>query len=33
MEAAHHEHRCLAEQREQVTQSIRAIGHAYHPAW
>jgi uncharacterized protein DUF6399/Psq-like protein len=30
MEAARHEHHRLAEQREQVTQSIRAIGHAYH---
>jgi len=29
-EAAHHEHQRLAGQREQVTQSIRAIGHAYH---
>ena len=29
-EAACQEHRRLAEQREQVTQSIRAIGHAYH---
>jgi Family of unknown function (DUF6399) len=26
----HHEHQRLAGQREQVTQSIRAIGHAYH---
>jgi len=30
VEAARHEHQRLAEQREQVTQSIRAIGHAYH---
>jgi hypothetical protein len=30
MEAARREHHRLAEQREQVTQSIRAIGHAYH---
>src|SRR5713226_9023249 len=30
VEAAHHEHQRLAGQREQVTQSIRAIGHAYH---
>src|SRR5713226_6018675 len=30
MEAARHEHHRLAEQREQVTQSIRAIGHASH---
>ena len=28
--AARHEHQRLAEQRETVTQSIRAIGHAYH---
>lgn len=28
--AAHHEHQRLAGQRELVTQSIRAIGHAYH---
>ena len=28
--AARHEHQRLAGQREQVTQSIRAIGHAYH---
>jgi hypothetical protein len=28
--AAHHEHQRLAGQRETVTQSIRAIGHAYH---
>jgi hypothetical protein len=28
--AARREHHRLAEQREQVTQSIRAIGHAYH---
>jgi transposase len=28
--AAHHEHQRLTGQREQVTQSIRAIGHAYH---
>jgi hypothetical protein len=28
--AAHHEPQRLAGQREQVTQSIRAIGHAYH---
>ena len=28
--AAHHEHQRLAGQREQVTQSMRAIGHAYH---
>jgi hypothetical protein len=28
--AAHHEHQRLPRQREQVTQSIRAIGHAYH---
>lgn len=27
---AHHEHQRLTGQREQVTQSIRAIGHAYH---
>jgi len=27
---AHHEHQRLTEQRTQVTQSIRAIGHAYH---
>jgi Family of unknown function (DUF6399)/helix-turn-helix, Psq domain len=30
LEAARHEHHRLTEQREQVTQSIRAIGHAYH---
>lgn len=30
VEAAHHEHQRLAGQRETVTQSIRAIGHAYH---
>jgi hypothetical protein len=30
VEAARHEHHRLAGQREQVTQSIRAIGHAYH---
>ena len=30
MEAARHEHQRLSAQREQVTQSIRAIGHAYH---
>lgn len=30
VEAARHEHQRLAGQREQVTQSIRAIGHAYH---
>jgi hypothetical protein len=30
VEAARHEHLRLAGQREQVTQSIRAIGHAYH---
>jgi hypothetical protein len=30
LEAARHEHHRLAEQREQVTQSIRGIGHAYH---
>ena len=30
VEAARHEHQRLSEQREQVTQSIRAIGHAYH---
>jgi Family of unknown function (DUF6399) len=28
--AARHEHQRLSEQREPVTQSIRAIGHAYH---
>ena len=28
--AAHHEHQRLSEQRETVTQSIRAIGRAYH---
>src|SRR5262244_1146309 len=28
--AAHHEHQRLTGQREQVTQSMRAIGHAYH---
>jgi Family of unknown function (DUF6399) len=28
--AAHHEYQRLTGQREQVTQSIRAIGHAYH---
>jgi len=27
---AHHEHQRLTGQREQVTQSMRAIGHAYH---
>jgi hypothetical protein len=30
VEAAHHEQQRLAGQREQVTQSIRAMGHAYH---
>src|SRR6266851_3482257 len=30
LEATRHEHHRLAEQREQVTQSIRAIGHADH---
>jgi hypothetical protein len=30
VEAARHEHHRLAGQREPVTQSIRAIGHAYH---
>ena len=30
MEAARHEHHRLVEQREQVTQSIRGMGHAYH---
>ena len=30
VEAARHEHQRLSEQRAQVTQSIRAIGHAYH---
>ena len=30
VEAARHEHQRLSGQREQVTQSIRAIGHAYH---
>jgi Family of unknown function (DUF6399) len=30
VEAARHEHQRLSEQRETVTQSIRAIGHAYH---
>jgi transposase len=30
VKAARHEHQRLSEQREQVTQSIRAIGHAYH---
>ncbi len=30
VEAARHEHQRLSEQRVQVTQSIRAIGHAYH---
>src|SRR5438132_1187149 len=30
VEAARHEHQRLAGQREQVTQSMRAIGHAYH---
>jgi len=30
VEAARREHQRLAEQRAQVTQSIRAIGHAYH---
>ena len=29
VEAAHHEHQRLTRQRETVTQSIRAIGHAY----
>src|SRR5262245_27744403 len=28
--ATHHEHQRLTGQREQVTQSMRAIGHAYH---
>ena len=28
--AAHHEHQRLTGQREQVTQSIRTIGHTYH---
>ena len=28
--ATHHEHQRLTGQREQVTQSIRALGHAYH---
>jgi hypothetical protein len=30
LEAARYEHERLAQQREQVTQSIRAIGHDYH---
>lgn len=30
VEATRHEHQRLSAQREQVTQSIRAIGHAYH---
>src|SRR5216683_7506834 len=30
VEAARHEHQRLAGQREKVTQSLRAIGHAYH---
>ena len=30
VDAARHEHQRLTEQRAQVTQSIRAIGHAYH---
>ena len=30
LEAARREHERLAQQREQVAQSIRAIGHAYH---
>ena len=30
VEAARHEHQRLSEQRETVTQSMRAIGHAYH---
>jgi hypothetical protein len=30
VEAARHEHQHLSAQREQVIQSIRAIGHAYH---
>jgi len=30
VEATRQEHQRLSEQREQVTQSIRAIGHAYH---
>lgn len=30
VDAAHQEHQRLTAQREQVTQSIRAIGHAYH---
>ena len=30
MEAARQEHQRLAGQREKVTQSIRAMGHAYH---
>jgi hypothetical protein len=30
VEAARHEHQRLAGQRETVTQSLRAIGHAYH---
>jgi hypothetical protein len=30
VEAARHKHQRLAGQREQVTQSLRAIGHAYH---
>src|SRR5262249_43427283 len=30
VEATCQEHQCFSEQREQVTQSIRAIGHVYH---
>jgi transposase len=30
VDAARHEHQRLTAQREQITQSIRAIGHAYH---
>jgi hypothetical protein len=30
VEATRHEHQRLSAQREQVTQSMRAIGHAYH---
>src|SRR5262249_56576419 len=30
VEAAHQEHQRLSAQREQVTQCIRALGHAYH---
>jgi hypothetical protein len=30
VEAARHEHQRLSEQREQVTQCIRAVGHVYH---